>query len=324
MLKGAFDPSSAIITPTDDVAPRYSLIVAGPPGTGKSTLVGSMAEVLGADRVLLLATLARELKSWIYQVYKIPHILFEDPEWQPGVAEQFDGMRGDGKYITRSYQQFLDTINWLRYEDDQYDAVIVDSGTELAELFWHTSLAPHGASSPSEMEQRSRWLPYETLANLLGRAIQETVSLTEVAKRPKHVAFTWHVQPPKEDTIESVGGGGGKVSKKSADHAAERIEYEGKVLPMVRGQYRRKVASQFDAVLYTNILVQPVTGGVSLKSKGMDVQYRVQVRPDPDRHTKVPGPLPDQQFIGNTFKEFLKLMDTLKAEPPKGKSKLRT
>lgn len=274
---------------------RISFVVEGPPGTGKSTLCGSMAEVVGAERTLLVATLPREAESWKYQTLGVQRVVIEDSNWAPAL----------GKYTADGFTEFRRLVRWLRDEDEQFDAVILDSGTELQEQAWHLSLMPHGVGSPSEMDGKSRWLPYETLANYLDEAIKDLVSLTEVAKRPKHVGVTWHVQPPKDDTVETVGDT--KQNKKSADHAAEGVEYEGKVLPMIRGAYRRKLGAQFSAVVYTDMQItdEILPAGVGKVTKKTNVAYRLQVRPDADRHTKLPGPLPPMAYIENSFPKLL-------------------
>jgi AAA domain len=288
------------IKPSSSTASKMCFLVEGPPGTGKSTLCGSLAEYVGADKTLLIATLAREIESWKYKALNVPHVLLQDANWKPDA----------GQFLAEGFPEFLRLMRWLRDEDDQFEAVILDSGTELAEQAWHLALSPMSVSSPAQIEGRSRWLPYETLTNNLDQAIKELVTLTTTAKVPKHVAVTWHVQPPKDDQV--VEG----VKKESADHAAKGVEYEGDVLPMVRGQYRRKLGSQFPTVVYTDILVKANMGLSQTNARSIDVEYRLQVRPSVERHTKLSGPLPEAQFIKNDFKELLKLVQqSSKAAP---------
>ena len=275
---------------------RACVVVEGPPGTGKSTLCGSMAEYIGPAKTLLIATLPRELDSWKYQELKPPHVIIRDSDWQPDIQH----------FVADGFPEFLRLARWLREEDDQYDGIILDSGTELAELAWHASLAPHSASTPADMDGRSRWLPYETLTNLLDQGIKELVSLTKVAKRPKHVIVTWHVQPPKDDQV--VEG----VKKESSDQKGKGVEYEGDVLPMIRGQYRRKLGSQFPTLVYTDMQTRAnmkVSGASSF-----DTQYMLQVRPDNERHTKLPGPLPAMQYIPNDFRSLWELIQGVRVE----------
>lgn len=299
-LNQRFDPAAAVVTPKVGTR-RFSGVIAGPPGTGKSTVLGSMADVLGRDRVLLLATLAREAESWKYQTDPpIPRITFVDTNWVPTT----------GKLEATAFRQFIDTLEWLHDEDDQYDGIVVDSGTELAELGWHLSMLPHGVATPAEMEgEKSRFLPYETLDIHLSSAVSKLQALTKTAKRPKHVFVSWHVQAPKDDTTEKVGSE--RVRKESADNAGKGVEYEGDVLPMVRGRFRRRVASQFDAMLYTEVQFQTVQEAARVR---LEPKFMLQVRPNPERHSKFPGPLPSMTYLDvthpiNGFQAFLDLVD---------------
>jgi len=306
MAMKIFDPSASVIVPGEVGTARRAFVVAGPPGTGKSTLLGSMAKTLGPERCLLLATLPREVESWLYEQYRVPHILFEDTEWTPALIGPGGEVLNVGSYRATAFKNFLDTIDWLR-EDELYDGIMVDSGTELGEAAWRLALSASSVGSPSEIEGKSRWLPYETLDSNLDRAIKGLVSLTQTAKRPKHVGISWHVQPPKDDQEVSVGTD--KMKKKSADNAGEGVEYEGKVLPMVRGRFRRRLAGQVPTIVYTDVKVEYETGGMSMANRGLKVEYRLQVRPDMERHSKIPGPLPTVQYIPNDFAALLKLLD---------------
>jgi hypothetical protein len=292
---------------TASASPYVAVVVEGPQGTGKSTLCGQLAEYVGPAKTLLIATLAKETESWKYKETKVPYVLIEDLGWAPAL----------GKFDATGFDEFRRLVRWLREEDETYEAVILDSGTELGEMAWHAALAPHGVGSPAQMDGQSRWLPYETLNNNLDQGIKELLSLRETAKKPKHVMVTWHIQPPKEDSQQ------GGVTKVSSDHAAKGIEYEGNVLPDVRGKYRRKLGSQFPTVVYTDLQTKAQMG-LSTSAKGYDVQYMLQVRPDNDRHTKLSGPLPEMQYIPNDFKELLKLIQATQSgkkyspPPPKG------
>lgn len=272
---------------------RYSFVVAGPYGTGKSTLLGSMAKY---GKTLVVATLAREANSWLYRSLNTDTILLEDRDWQPE----------NGKYEATAFTRFMRLMEEL-LQDEQYDNIAVDSGTELAEAAWHASLAAQGkVASPAEMaDKQSRWLPYDSLDNKLDQAVKAMTALISVdcAKRPKNIGISWHTQPPKDDSV--IGGD----TKKSADHKGEGVEYEGSVLPMVRGKFRRRLGGLVDAFLFSDISIKPQMGGLSVTNRGMDILYRVQVRPDLDRHTKLPGPLPAVSYIENDFGQLLKLIE---------------
>jgi hypothetical protein len=157
--------------------------------------------------------------------------------------------------------------------------------------------------------EKSRFQPYETLDIYLDQAMKKLQALTKTAKRPKHVLIAWHVQPPKDDTTEKVGAD--RIRKSSADNAGKGVEYEGDVLPMVRGRFRRRVASQVDAMLYTEVQFKAPQGA---SRAGMDVRYMIQVRPNPERHSKFPGPLPPSTYMdvthpANGFQMFLDLTE---------------
>jgi len=289
------------IRKANDLSPHsgLSLVVAGPPGTGKSWFLGTMAET---GPTLLIATLSREVNSVNYQRNNVDVVLLEDLGWMPSLDPP--------RYEATAFADFLQLINDL-YDDDYYKNVIIDSGTELAEAAWHEALKPHGVASPADMEdKRSRWLPYETLDILLDQAIKSAVSLTKLSVKPKNVGIAWHVQPPKDDTYDSSTS----TTKKSADHKSEGVEYEGKVLPMIRGRFRRRLAAQVDAYIYTDIKWE-VEEGKKAGKKERSANFVVQVSPHQDRHTKLPGPLPAKKFIPNDFSTFMGLIEEIIHHP---------
>jgi len=218
-----------------------SVLVLGPDKVGKSWFLGSMAK---EEPTLLIATLPREVNSFRYQQYSdtVDVLVLDDPNWRPS----------QGLFEATAYQTFLEVIEELT-EDTKYRNVIIDSGTELAEAAWHMALSPWKVSSPAEMEeQQSRWLPYDQLDSLLDQGIKGAISLTKAAARTKNIGISWHTQPPKDDTYEFNASTGKRDRKKeSADHAGEGVEYEGKVLPMVRGRFRRRLGQLVDLKVYS-------------------------------------------------------------------------
>lgn len=271
-----------------------SLVIAGPPGTGKSWFLGSMAET---GKTLLIATLAREAKSVMYQRHDVDVILLQDNGWVPS----------SGKFEAESFTKFLDVIEWLK-DDEEYKNIVVDNGTELAEAAWHEAMSIHGVATPAEMDdQRSRWLPYDQLDIYLDQAIKGIVSLTDDAARPKNVGISWHTQPPKDDTYDTKT----QTTKASADSKGEGVEYEGTMLPMIRGRYRRRLAGQVDCYLMTDLQhnIKREEGKTTLSlTKGIQPEYKVQVRPNKERHTKFPGELPNIAYIDNEFKYLVELI----------------
>jgi hypothetical protein len=290
-----FNQLFGVRTVAELVGDRFAFVVAGPGGTGKSTLLGSMAK---EHKTLLLATLPREAASWLYKEHNVDTI----PLWEDGwYTTETDGTLPPG-IVVKAFGEYLRVTEALR-DDDTYDAVVLDNGTELAELAWHQAMLTHGVIAPAYIQdKRSRWLPYETLSTNLDQAIKNLVSLTGStrAKRPKYIGIAWHVQPPKDDQVEIVGEGANaaKVQKSSADNRAEGVEYEGKVLPMIRGGFRRKLSSQVDAFIYTDILYTVSTQGARVVKTPT---YVLQVQPDEERHAKIPGPMSPTKYIPNDF-----------------------
>ena len=285
------------------IGDRFSTVIAGPSGTGKSWARGTMAEI---GPTLVLATLAREAASYWYVKKNLPIVPLWEQGWYTDDAETGSlpaGIRVD------AFSRYLETVEALK-EDIEYDVILLDSGTELAEIAWHTAMLPHGVIAPAYMtDSRSRWLPYETLSTSLDQAVKALVSLTtnEGAKRPKYVGISWHVQPPKDDSVEVVGEGANKLTtkKQSADRAAEGKEYEGKVLPMIRGSFRRKLESQVDAFVFTDIQYTKEASAAGIKKTP---KYVIQVQPDEDRHAKIPGPMSERVYIPNNFEALQALI----------------
>ena len=288
-----------IIPSQELMGDRFAWVVQGPGGTGKSTALGTMAELY---KTLLIATLSREAASWKYRELNVDTV----PLWESGWTGDDEGRIPPGLKL-EAQAKFMRLMDELA-ADDVYDAVIVDSGTELGEIFWHGAMMPHGVIGPAFMtDNRSRWLPFDTLGTNLDQAIKKLTNLASGKNvvRPKFVGVSWHIQPPKDDTVETGTAGEGKVKKVSADHVGEGVEYEGKVLPMIRGGFRRKLTSQFDAVVFTDILYEAVTTGMTTKKVP---RYVLQVQPDAERHAKIPGRMASVKYINNTFKELYDLV----------------
>ena len=139
----------------DLVGDNFSWIVAGPPGTGKSTLLGDAAK---GRKALLLATLSREVASWKYRQHNVDVI----PLWESGwFATDVDGSLPKGLKV-EGFTRVRQVLNDL-LDDEEYEVILLDSGTELAELAWHDAMLPYGVIAPGYItDGKSRWLPYET------------------------------------------------------------------------------------------------------------------------------------------------------------------
>ena len=296
------------ILPAREYAPHetFLYVVAGPPKTGKSTLLGEMC---AEGPTLLIATLRREVTSMRYAQLNPDVVLLEDSGWKP-LAPNPDTGAVRGQYDATAYLRFMELIDALATDEivneqgKPYKVVIVDPGTELAEFAWHEALKPHSVMSPAYMEgERSRFLPYETLATLLDQALN-AIGLLKTAPLPKHVGIAWHVQPAKEDSSERVGGQQGATLKKvSADHKAEGSEYMGDVLPMIRGGFRRKLFGKVDGVVWTDVQYRDAS-----KRPLARPRFVLQVQPDEERHAGLPGEMSPTKYIDNSWKNLKKLL----------------
>lgn len=293
-----FNPKE-VIPAESQLGEFFSYVIAGPGGTGKSSFLGSMAKYVKdtyGKKTLLIATLPREIRSWKYQELGpdyLDRVIVEDEDWRPDLK----------RFNATGFQKTLEIEEWL-YDNESYGAVILDNGTEHAEQAWHACLAPLSVSSPSEIEGRSRWLPYERLDAMLDQSVKSLVSLTTHPTAPKFVGISWHIQAPKDDTVEGDGTGG-KTVKVSADNQAKGIEYEGEILPMIRGKYRRRLVNQVEAMLHTDIQQRQMLKDGKLVQ---DVSYMIQVRPNAERHVKLPGAMPGFTFIPNDFESFVQVL----------------
>jgi len=281
------------VSSAQDAGPHTgdSIVVCGPPGTGKSWFAGSIPEVEGAAPALLIATLPREIKSSKYQQHNLDYVLVHDPQWEPskGSVKGADG-----------FLKFTDLMSELT-EDTKYKTIIIDSGTELAEMAWHYAMVPHNVPTPALIEgDKNRFLPYETLGLYMTEAVLKAVNLTlpAVAKTPKNVIFTWHSRTPQEE--QPIKGGG---MKQSADQKKQDVEYEGKILPAIRGQFRTRLMQYVSSFIWSDAQLRYE----GVKVAGVD--YVLQVQKDAERHTKVPGPQPTVKYIPNNFLAFRQFLD---------------
>lgn len=260
---------------------KYSTSVLGSPGTGKSFFAASVADVVGAENTLLLATRPREASSWGYTSRGIPRELFFDSGWRPSV----------GKYEAKAYLLLMRRLEAL-FNDETYDAVIVDVGGDAFELAKHELLAPHKASNPRDTPDSMSF--YGSLS-YKSKELTQALAVLPFAKRPKHVIVTMHTQPAREDQQRKG------VTIKSADKAAQGVEYEGTVLPMIEGGHRFGYAGEFDIIVYSDIVHE-----FDSKTRTSTTKYVIQTAPDKDRHAKVAvSPLLEAKTMTNTFTALL-------------------
>jgi hypothetical protein len=258
-------------------------MVAGPPGTGKSNLCGTMAEYIPPEEILVIVTLAREANSLNYQKYDLDTVMISE-DWRP--ADGKSGLQATG------YPQIISVLRELR-KDTKYSGIIFDNGTEAAEMAWHAALAPLGVGDPNDLGRGgNRFAPYTSLREKLEQMICDLALLTGktgFAAKPKLVAMTWHIQPPKDSSDDG----------ESADERGQGSEYEGLFLPMIRGSFRRRIGSLVDTMVFTDLV------SVQKPSKGIpqyENHYCLQVLSDNERHCKIPGRLPSpDQLVKNKY-----------------------
>ena len=269
-----------------------SLLVAGPAGTGKSTLLGSAAKLAPT---YLLATKPRELNSWAYTTNGVTREngraeLFFDHLWRPTL----------GSYKADGFGRLLKRI-WSLYEDPTVRIVLLDPITDVVSLAAHSMLSIENAAAPRDMNDPQSF--YGALKYKLKEFTQALTAL-QYADVPKHVLATVHTQPAKEDQPATKN----RPARVSSDKIAKGVEFEGDVLPMIEGGYRREIASEFDAMLFSGVRYDWVetkaNGKVSRVQKPI---YFVQVQPNAERHSKVAiAPLLGGRELPNDFEVFIR------------------
>lgn len=277
-----------------------SIVVLGAPGLGKSTFASTVAKVVPPEEVLLLVAKPGEEKSFGYVRSGLTDKaeIYHDREWSPTL----------GKFKAGAYLRLYERIYKLQ-DDEKYGAVIIDPGTDVIRLLEHHILSLHGVGSSGDLSDTRSF--YAQLADKAEEFLQQAALLASAggSKRPKVVIIPWHVQPVKEG--EYVKG----VRTESADQKARGIEYEGAVLPMIEGKYRRKLAADVDMVLYCDV---KVTKDFKSSPPKETVEYVVQVSPNEEKHSKIRlAPGLAQQYLPNDFAKLMEVMDGTLAEREK-------
>jgi DNA replicative helicase MCM subunit Mcm2 (Cdc46/Mcm family) len=266
-----------------------TVLLIGAPGTGKSWMAGTVREVEGIETVLLLAPKPREINSFKYREHEIESEVFRDKRWQPAIKQYESGA------FTKLYERVLSL-----YEDETYDAVILDPLTDVVWLAAHELLEPERAETPRDLRDSIGF--YGALKYKLKGFTQALTGLAspDLAK-PKHVIVTVHAQPTKED--QQLKGGG---TKESSDHKAHGTEFLGDALPMIEGGYRREIAGEFDVVGFTNIAHELVRSNAKMERVA---KYVVQLNADPERHAKAAiVPRLAQADIGNSMVDLFRVI----------------
>jgi hypothetical protein len=240
-------------------------VVLGPPKTGKSSFAGSVAEVVPAERIALLCTKANEANSFMYRKHGLSERaeIFFDKGWDP----EF------GEFKPTGFRALNERIRALRGSKD-IDAIIVDAGTDAMDMLSHSILAGMrvgDAQIPGnvgELRQKgakdASFSYYDKMRVGAQQFMNRIVECAMDPLHPKFIIIPWHTQAPSDEEQEKAGG----------------IGFEGKVLPMVEGKYRQKLAGDVDLVLYSDIKRSIVNGKPA-------VQHIVQVAPTNEKHAAI-------------------------------------
>ena len=244
-----------------------TFLIEGCPGTGKSKAASTILNVEGVDRALILGTKQRELASFGYDDPRFVKERFIDAKWRPSI----------GMFEADAFVKLLHRLFDL-YEDDLYDAVIIDAGTDAYNFAGNELRKVEKAPTPRDMRD-SRG--YYGALKAKSKELTEAVTALAYASRPKHVIMTMHTQPAKEDEASQKKG----------------IEFEGSVMAAIEGGHRDVIAGDFDVVLFTDIKNEKKLVNGKMQES---TSYVLQIRPDHERHAKVAlGPLLDVKEIPN-------------------------
>lgn len=272
------------MTASNTLAGGNSFLLMGSPGTGKSTAAASIINVPGVEKVLVLGTKPRELNSFAYASEKFTKELFMDAKWRPSL-----GMFEADAYIRLMHRLFA------LFDDDQFDAVILDAGTDAYELASHELLKTEKSATPRDMKDSMSY--YGALGYKAKELTQAVTMLQFAPNRAKHVIVTMHTQPAKEDSARG---------NETADKAGKGVEFEGNVMAAIEGRHRRTIAGEFDAVLFTDIKNEKKLVAGKMQES---TRYVLQVTPDNERHSKVcMAPLLKEKEIDNDLGVLFKLL----------------
>lgn len=266
------------------------IVVLGPPKTGKSTLAGSMAEVVPPERIALLCTKANEANSWQYRKCGLSERaeIFSDAAWDP----EFGSFKAD------AWERLNKRIKALT-GDKSIDGVIIDSGTDSMDLLGHEILKGmlvNGKIPGDTGDLKAKGAgdaPFQYYGKLKAgaqRFMNRLVECAMNAQAPKFIILPWHTQAPSEEEMTREG-----------------VAFEGRTLPMIEGKYREKLAGDCDVVVYTDIRRTMVAGKPV-------TQHCIQVVPSPDKHAAVRAmPMGSEQWLPNEFKALHKALVAVKA-----------
>jgi hypothetical protein len=239
----------------------------GPPGTGKSNLLGSIGEIVPASEVALLCPKPNEANSAEYRKYGFKAEIFRDHRWRPE-AKMFEA-DGWSRLLNRVYDL---------YDDKEKRVVLLDPMTDAVMLAAHQILK--GEQAPTLNQLRDKLSYYQSMKAMMKDLLSALTGLASPdLPRPKHVFVSVHAQPAKEDDIKGNA---------TAEKEAKGITYFGDVMPALEGSIRQEVAGDFDIVGYTTVKHENVKIQEGAKVRfERKTSYLVQLTPDNERHAKV-------------------------------------
>lgn len=261
-----------------------SLICLGPPNTGKSTLMASIAEIIPVERVKLITLRAKERDSWGYRKYGLDEDaeVILDVEWQPDL----------GMFKAEGYKMLLMTLVDL-YRSDKYDAVIVDPLTDAIELASHALLSQDRVATPKDLPGKNATLAYYGAIRKKSIQIVKDLSMLTVGPHPKWLLTAMHTQPVADENIIDS-------KKKHSDAKAKGARYEGDVLPQMEGGYKYDMMGEFTMKLFTKVRTSP----------NKTPEYMVQVTADAQRFAGTGiGPALDEKYLPNNLKAVIEAIE---------------
>jgi len=255
-----------------------SWLLVGPPGTGKSTALGSIAEAIPDARIKLLAPKPREINSFKYVEHGVRDEaeIFFDKGWAPAV-----GVFEAGAF-TALYKRVL-----ALYNDEDYNVVILDPLTDVVPLAAHELMAIERVEVPRDLRDARSF--YGSLKYRMKNFTQALVGLSSTeAARPKHVLAAVHAQPLNDEEV------------------AKGIKALGNIQPMIEGSYRYEVGGEFDVVGYTRVshgMEKDASGKLARVAK-----YEIQFNADNDRHAKIAiAPRLLDRYLPNDMKRIFEV-----------------
>lgn len=277
----------------DSFAGGLTGLLIGPPKTGKSSLLGSAAELVDPQHIRLLCPKPQEVNSFMYERYGLDDTaeIFRDHRWLPSA----------GVYEADGYQRLMRRILEL-YDDNDAHVVLFDPVTDAVQLAAHDLMKAEQAATPRELRDSIGF--YGALRYRLRDMIQALVGLaSKDLAVPKHVFCAVHAQPTKEEDIKG---------KETSEGKGKGVQFFGDVLPMIEGGYRMDIAGEFDLVGFTSIKHAYNT---KVRPPVKETSYIVQLAPDEEKHGGLRlSPMLAEKELPNNLKAILEAVVAAREE----------